>query len=140
MDPLLHHKLDVFHKYCLRIIWGYTLEDRISNADLFTKCDIYGIESFLIQSQLRWAGHIICMSNNQTCKILMCSQLQDGSCNVNRPLLCYKDKVKHNLKSINICFASLESVPSNHTKWRILCVIRGSKIEKSCLKHLCELK
>ena len=48
-------QLDVFHKSCLRAICGYSLKDKISNVELFNKCQIGGIEimDFLIQSQLR---------------------------------------------------------------------------------------
>ncbi len=49
-------QLDVFHKSCLRIISGFTLQDGVINADLFALCQIDGIETFLMQSQLRWAG------------------------------------------------------------------------------------
>lgn len=42
------NQLDVFHKGCLHAICGYTFEDRISNADLLTKCKIRGIETFLM--------------------------------------------------------------------------------------------
>ena len=57
------NQLDVFHKGCLRMIYGYTLEDKISNADLLEKCKIDGMETFLIQSQLRWVDHVIRMSD-----------------------------------------------------------------------------
>ena len=53
---------------------GYTLENKLSNAELLAKCKIGGIETFLLHSQLRWAGHVIRMSGNRIPKILMYSQ------------------------------------------------------------------
>lgn len=54
-----HNQLNVFYKSCPRAICGYTFKDRVPSADLLAKCKIGGIETFLIQSQLRWAGHVI---------------------------------------------------------------------------------
>ena len=81
------NQLDIFHKRCLRSICGYTWQDKISNLYLFTKCGIGGIESFLMQSQLRWAGHVIRMSDDRIPKILTYSQLYHGKPNVGRPWL-----------------------------------------------------
>ena len=114
-------KLDVSHKRCLRTICGYTLEDHITNSDIFRKCEISGIESFLMQSQLRWAGHVVRMDDNRIPKVLMYSQLDSGKRNVGRPLLRYKDKLKYNLKAINIPIDSFESTSLNRMEWRSVC-------------------
>ena len=95
-------KLDIFHKRCLRTICGYTLEDHITNTDLFTKSGIGGIESFLIQSQLRWVGHVVRMEESRIPKILMYSQLQSGARNVGRPLLRYKE-VQSQINKYSYC-------------------------------------
>ena len=85
---------------------------KLSNADLLAKCKIGGIETFLLQSQLKWAGHVIRISDNRIHKILMYSQLSDGKCNVARPLLWYKDKLKGNLRSL--CTITFEQCQWSH--------------------------
>ena len=115
------NQLDVFHKGCLRTICGYTLEDKISNADLLEKCKIGGIETFLIQSQLRWAGHVIRMSDERISKVLMYSQLDSGRRNVGRPWLRYKDKLKSNLSAVNIPHNTFEQVALERKEWRSMC-------------------
>ena len=71
------NQLDVFHQRGLRSISGYTLGDKVLNVDLFARCGIGGIETFLMQSQQRWAGHVVRMSDEQIPKILMYSELKD---------------------------------------------------------------
>ena len=65
------NKCDVFHKHCTRTICSYTLEERVTNADLFDKCNIDGIESYLMKAQLRWTGDVIRISDERTTRRLM---------------------------------------------------------------------
>ena len=118
-----HHiqKLNVFHKNCLRTICGVTLKNPMSNADLFTFCGIGGIECFLMQSQLRWAGHVLRMEGDRIPKQLMYGELNSGQRNVGRPLLRFKDKLKMNLTSANIAHRDFEQLASCRTEWRTAC-------------------
>ena len=104
------NQLDTFHKGCLRTICGYTPEDKISNVDLFTKCIIGSTETFLMQSQLRWAGHVIRMSDDRIPNVLMYSQLDSGKRDVGRPWLRYKDKLKSNLTAVNVPLSTFKQV------------------------------
>ena len=138
--PYRHHinQLDVFHKSCLRSICGLSLRDKVSNAELFTKCKISGIESFLIRSQLRWAGHVLRMPDDRIPKIAMYSQLQGGKRNVGRPWLRYKDKLKSNLAAVNIPYRSLEDEVSDRKGWRSRCFEGIQKFQSESISHLKE--
>ena len=134
------NKRDVFDKNCLRTIWSYTLEDRVTNADLFDKCNIDGIESFVMKAQLRWAGHVIRMSGERTPKRLMYGQILDGVRNVGRPLLHFKDKLKYNLKSANIPLSTFEALATNLSEWRIACYKGIKGFVSSRFAHFRELR
>lgn len=138
--PYRHHinQLDVFHKSCLRAICGLSLRDKVSNAELFTRCKISGIESFLIQSQLRWAGHVLRMPDDRIPKIAMYSQLEGGKRNVGRPWLRYKDKLKSNLSAVNIPYRSLEDEMSDRIGWRSMCFEGLQKLQSESLSQLKE--
>lgn len=114
-------KLDVFHKNCLRTICGVTLSNRMSNSDLFMRCGIGGIESFLMQSQLRWAGHVLRMDDDRIPKQLMYGEFYSGQRNVGRPLLRFKDKLKMNLTSIGVANRDFEHLASQRKEWRSAC-------------------
>ena len=135
------NKLDVFHKHCLRTICSYTLEVRVTNADLFDKCNIDGIEFFLMKAQLRWVGHVILMSDERTPKRLMYGQILNGARNVGRPLLRFKDKLKYNLKSANIAISTFEALATNRSEWKVACY-KGIKgfVNSRIAAHLRELR
>ena len=78
------------------------------------KCKIGRIKTFLLQSQLRWAGHVIRMSGDRIANIFMYGQLEVGKCNVRRLWLRYKDKLKSNLKSFEIPLNSFENKTKDH--------------------------
>uniref|UniRef100_A0A0L8FI79 Uncharacterized protein n=1 Tax=Octopus bimaculoides TaxID=37653 RepID=A0A0L8FI79_OCTBM len=60
---------------------------------LYAKCKISSIEDI----QLRWSGHLSCISDIRIPKQLHFGQFPTGKL-VGRPLLCIKDKQKDNLK------------------------------------------
>ena len=88
------------------------------NADLFARCRIGGIETFLMKSQLRWAGHVVRMSDERIPKILMYGELKDGKRNTGRPWLRYRDKLKYNLSATKIPVGSFEDLAQDRNKWR----------------------
>ena len=51
-------KLDNFHMNCLRRISNTRWQDRLHNTEILDRCNITGIEAMLMQSQLRWCGHV----------------------------------------------------------------------------------
>lgn len=59
-----------------------------------------------MQSYLKWAGHIS-MSDHWTPKHLVYVQFQNGS--HDRPLFCFNNKLKYNLKPLNILLSSFEN-------------------------------
>ena len=108
----------------------------MSNADLFAKCNIHGIETFLMQSQLRWAGHVVIMSDERMPKALLYSQLQSGGRRVGRPLLRYKDKLKSNLTATHMSLSTFEKTASDRKQWRLRCHNALRKFESERVQKL----
>ena len=50
--------LERLHQRCLRSILGIKWLDCVSNVEVFERASLPGIESMLLQEQLRWAGHV----------------------------------------------------------------------------------
>jgi len=57
--------LDQFHMRCLRRIARITWQDKIPNTEVLQRCEISGIEEFIIKAQLRWVGHVRRMSDSR---------------------------------------------------------------------------
>ena len=88
------------------------------NVDLFARCGIRGIETFLMQSQQTWTGHVIRMGDERLPKILMYRKLKDGKRNTGMPWFSYRDKLKYNLSASKILVGSFENLTRDRNKWR----------------------
>ena len=111
-------KMNSFHLRSLRQICRIQWTDMIPNYEVLQKCKIGGIESFLIKNQLRWVGHTLRMSNERIPKMLMYGELTNAPRKVGRPLLRYKDKLKSNLKALDIDLRGWEEVSKQRDQWR----------------------
>ena len=93
-----------------------------------------------MQSQLRWAGHVIRMSDERIPKVLMYSQLDSGHSNVGRPWLWYKDKFKSNLAAVSIPYRTFEQVALERKDWRAMCHDGIKNFESSRIHRLQEAR
>ena len=95
---VLHRKqirlLERFHQRCLRSILGIKWQDRVSNEEVLKRASLPGIESILLQVQLRWAGHVIRMEDVRMPKAVFFSELQEGKRDRGAPRKRYKDQLK----------------------------------------------
>ena len=130
--------LDAFHLRKLRSICNISWKDKITNAEVLSRCQISGIEAFLLKSQLRWTGHVIRMEDHRLPKIMLYSQLANAKRPGGRPLLRYKDKLKENIALVKISKPDWEQVALQRTDWRAICnqhVTRFENERTQKMKH-----
>lgn len=128
-------QLDSFHMRCLRQLCKISWHDKISNAEVLSRCNIFGIESFLIKVQLRWCGHVVRMEDDRIPKQLFYGQISNAPRRVGRPLLRYKDKVKDNLKRLDINHSRWEHIALDRKAWRTECFSRAKVFERTRIEH-----
>lgn len=82
-------------------------------------CKIQGIE-YDNQSQLRWAGHTVCMDDTRIPKLFFYGELKEGYRNRGgqRKRHKYVFSLKANLKSWKIKPGTWEATTCNRTAWR----------------------
>ena len=107
------NQLDAFHMRCLRVICGIKWDDRVRNSTILKRCNIAGIETLQAKIQLRWAGHVVRMNENRLPKKILYGQLPNAKRSIGRPLLRYKDKLKDNLKRLDIDLSAWEDLASD---------------------------
>ena len=80
LDLLQAHikALDRFHMRHLRILLKIKWQDRITNAEVLGRSQSKSIETLLIESQLRWAGHVWRMGDERIPKQLLYDELWEG--------------------------------------------------------------
>ena len=75
------------------------------------------IETALVRNRLRWLGHVGRMDNDRPVKELLFGELEDGTRQVGRPLLRYKDTLKDILKRANVLH-NWKNYINNRPEWR----------------------
>jgi len=106
---------------CLRRILNVQWQDRIPNTEILNRCKITGVEVMIMQSQLRWCGHVHRMPDSRIPKQLLYGQLADSARSQGGQRKRYKDHLRLTLKSSDISNSSWESIASDWLQWRHLC-------------------
>ena len=111
-------KLDQFHLRCLRRLLGIRWEDRVTNQEVLRRAALPGIEALIIQSQLRWSGHVMRMEDSRLPKQLFCSELARGTRKQGGQIKRYKDSLKQSMRACNIPIVGWEELATNRSAWR----------------------
>ena len=112
-------RLNSFHLRSLRRLLHIRWQDRVPNTDVLQRAGLMGIPSMLMQRCLRWLGHVHRMEPDRLPREILYGELRDGARKVGRPLLRYKDTVKHDLKVVKINTNSWEDTAANRDAWRL---------------------
>ena len=111
-------KLNHFHTTRLSKLLGINLQDRVPDTEVLNRAGLPSIQTILMKSQLRWAGHVARMPDNRIPKKLLFGELQVGKRSVIVPQKRYKDTPKASLKAFGVNPNSWEQAATNTTKWR----------------------
>ena len=90
----------------------------MTNQEVLRRAALPGIEALIMQSQLRWSGHVMRMEDNRLPKQLFCSELVRGTRKQGRPIKRYKDSLKQSMRACNIPVTGWEALAANCTAWR----------------------
>ena len=110
--------LEQFHQRCLRQILNIKWFHRVSNVNVLEKSKLPSIETTLIQSQLRWSGHLARMQDSRLPKQLFYCELTGGRRERGRPKLRFKDTLKQSLQKSGIDADHWESMSADRSEWR----------------------
>ena len=98
----------------IRDIW----QDRIPDTEGLEKAGLPSISTLLIQTQLRWAGHVARMKDDRLPKQLLFGELTEGKRKACGPKKRFKDTLKSSLKAFNIQTSSWEKTALDRSTWR----------------------
>ena len=80
------------------------------------------------------------MNENRLPKKILYGQSPNAKLSVGRPILRYKDKLKDNLKRLNINLSAWENLATNRKEWRKICFAGLKSFEENRLKHRDQLR
>ena len=110
--------LEHFHLECLRCIMNIKWQTFTPDTAVLEKAQCPNLESLIVSSQMRWAGHLVRMEDTRLPKQLFYGELENGKRPRHKPRKRFKDCLKHNLKEISIDDGVWEETALNRDKWR----------------------
>ena len=126
--------LEQFHQRCLRRIMNIKWYNRVSNIKVLNKVKMPSIDALLLQSQLRWSGHLVRMGDDRIPKQLFYCELAEGHRQRGRPKLRFKDTLRQSLQKANIDSTHWETKAGNRSGWRRV-VRSGAKAYEKTRQH-----
>lgn len=111
-------ELNNFHTTSLRKLLGIKWQDKISDIGVLTRANLLSIHTILMQTQLRWAGHVVRMPDHRLLKKLLFGELQHGKRSLGGQKKRFIDTLKVSLKAFGISHNSWEQAAMNRPKWR----------------------
>lgn len=112
------HRLNIFHMHCLRRILGITWHDYGPNKFILAQVGIPSMFALFTQRCLHWLSHVSCMEYGCIPKDMLYGKLAIGSTHAGRPLLCYKDMCKCDVKAGVIDPARWKAVAGDRGRWK----------------------
>ena len=103
---------------CLRKIIHVRWEEHISDTEMLQRSDKESIHAMLMRSQLRWASHVVRMSEERLSKTLFYGELTAGKHSVGRQKKRFKDSFKLSLKRCGINPDTWEYLALDRAAWR----------------------
>lgn len=122
--------LNRFHLCSLRCLLCIKWQEQVPNTEVLHHADLFSIPSLLIQRCLHWLGHVHHMVPQRLPHEILYGELCDGTCRAGRPLLCFKDTIRHDLKAANINVTTWEDIAVDRDTWRYSVKAGASRVEK----------
>ena len=117
-------------------ILSITWQKHISNTKVLTQASLPSIYTILMQSQLRWAGHVVCMKDHHLPKKLLYGELSQGKYSQGGQKNSFKDTLKVFMKSFGIASNCQEYLVQDREKWREV-VKYKTKVRRNAATEQC---
>ena len=124
-------KLNHFHTTSLRKILNVRWQDKVPDTEVLRRASSFSIHTILMKCQIRWAGHVVRMSDERIPKRLLYGELQVGKRSKGGQKKRYKDTLKTSLKAFGIDPNNWEMLAQDLANWRVI----TQKGAKMCEEH-----
>lgn len=114
------HKLNVFQQRCLRRILGVSYRDRISNEEILRRTNSRSLAEMVVERRMRFAGHILRMSDHRHAKIALRWTPPRGKRRVGRPRNTWRRTFMEDLRALDVKWEDVEIDASDRARWRML--------------------
>ena len=117
----------------LQAIMHIKWQERVPDVEVLKRAGMVSTESHITVIQLRWAGHVSRMPDDQIPKAVLFGELMSGNRKTGAPKLRYKDGLKWHLKSTGTDVHTWEDEAQDRSHWHGIISKSLTAIEK---RHL----
>jgi len=111
-------QLNHFHTSCLRRLLWINWQDKTLDSEVLRRACIPSIYTLLQKARLRWAGHLVRMSDSRLPKKILYGKLSSGKSSAGGQKKRYKDSLKVSVKDFGICDNTWEILAKNRSALR----------------------
>ena len=107
-----------FHLNCLRKLLKITWRDKVPDTEVLSRSGLSSIYTLFKRAQVRWAGHLVRMSDTRLPKRVFCGELAGGKRSQGGQKKRYKDCLKASLKGFDIDTETWETEVQDRPGWQ----------------------
>jgi len=111
-------ELNHFHTTCLRKLLGINWQDKVPDTEVLERACLPSIHTILMQSQPRWAGHVVRMRDHRLPTKLFYGELRQGNRSVGGQKKRFRHTLKVSLKAFDIDINTWEKAAQDRGGWR----------------------
>ena len=116
-------KLDIFHQRCLRKILKISYLNHITNDEVIRTAQSRRLQDNVTDRTVKFAGHILRMSEDQPVKVTMKWQPILGIRKRGRPKITWRRTFKKDLSSVNKSWENIDIEAADRDVWRKIAVL-----------------
>ena len=129
---MIAHRLDVFHRRCLRTILGISWRDHATNEDVMRRAGTGRLQDIVTTSRRKMAGHVLRLQRERPAHIAtMCWVPEDGRRKMGRPKTTWWSTFKEDLEEMGVSWHGARRFATDRERWRVLVARRSERNKRT---------
>ena len=117
---MIAHRLDVFHRRCLRAILCISLRDHVTNEEVMRRAGMERLQDIVTTRRRKMAGQVLRMQRERPAHTAMYWVPEDGRRKRGRPKKTWRSTFKEDLEEMGVSWHGARRIASDRDGWRLL--------------------
>ena len=117
---MIAHRLDVFHRRCLRAIIGIAWRDHVTNEEVIRATGMERLQDNVTTRKRTMAGHVIRLQRVRPAHTAMYCVTEYGRRKRGRPKKTWRSTFKEDLEDMGVSWHGARRIASDRDRWRLL--------------------
>ena len=117
---MIAHRLDVFHRRCLRTILAISWRDHVTNEEVMRRAGMERLQGIVTTRRRKMAGHVLRLQTERPVQIAMHWVPEDSRRKRGRPKKTWRSIFKEDLEEMGFSWHGARRIASDRDRWRLL--------------------